>query len=275
MEFQTVVVPIDGSTVSRHAVPAAAAVAAAGEAKVRLVAVAHDEAEVGWRYDQLHGEAELMPSDVTCSVDVVVDSEPVDVLLDIARDPSNVLCLGVHDAPWLAAIHPGRVASHLAVRTSRPFLVVAAGGQPPARDADVVAALDGVSDPEPGLTAAGSWARRLGTGLRIVTVFEPTPPDLRRPDHYTRRIGPPGDAEEYLDGVRSSLAGAGLPTCTVAAIADPVNVSAGLMQHLADHPASILVLGGSRGRRWPGTVARDLLATSPPPMLVAQYHGVL
>jgi nucleotide-binding universal stress UspA family protein len=275
MTVQTVVVPIDGSTLSLRAVPTAAAVAVAGQAKVRLVTVAHNDGELAWAYDQVHAAAELLPADMTSAADVLVDGDPVGVLLEIADDPENVLCFSTHDHPWMASELLGRIGSRVVDRASHPFLVVAADGNAPTAGGDVVVALDGVSDPEPVLSAAVRWALRLGAGLRIVTVYEPTPPDLRQPDHYFRSHGPPCDPDIYLDGVQRSLDGAGLASCTTAAIPDPVSVAAGLAQHLAERPAFLLVVGGQRRHRWPTSVLRDLLRVSPPPILVAQYHGVM
>jgi nucleotide-binding universal stress UspA family protein len=270
MTFETVVVPIDGSTLSRRAVPAAAAIAAGGRADVRLVSVAHNDGELAWSYDQVHEAAELLPSDMTSRVDVLVDGDPAGVLLDIAEDPSNVLCFGTHDHHWLATELLGRVGSRIVERASHPFLVVGGDGVPPVPKDDVVVAIDGVEDPTPLLSTAVTWAQRLGAGLRIVTVYEPTPADLRRPDHYLRRLGPPCDPDVYLDAVRRGIDDSGLTSCTTVAIPDPVSVAAGLEQHLAEHPAFLLVIGGARRRHWPTSVLRDLLHGSVPPILVVR-----
>ena len=243
---------------------------------MRLLSVAHNESELAWAYDQAHAAAELLPSERTSAIDVVVDGDPVRVLLDTAAEPGTVLCFSTHDQPWMASERLGRIGSRVVQRASHPFLVVAANGTTPVPGGDVVVALDGVADPDPVLSTAVEWALRLGAGLRIVTVYEPTPADLRHPDHYSRRHGPPCDPDEYLEGVQRRVDGAGLTSCTTTAIADPVSVAAGLAEHLADRPAFLLVLGGPRHRRrWPSTVLRDLLRTSPPPLLVAPFHGQL
>jgi nucleotide-binding universal stress UspA family protein len=274
MTFHTIVVPVDGSTLALRAVPAAAAVAAVAHAKVRLLTVAHNDGELAWAYDQVHAAGRLAPAEMTSAVDVVVDGDPVRVLIDTGAEPGYVLCFSTHDQPWMASELLGRVGSRVVQRTSHPFMVVGPNGSPPVAGDDVVVAIDGVTDPSPVVATAVQWARQLSTGLRIVTVYEPTPADLRQPGHYSRSHGPPCDPDEYLDGVQRRVDGAGLTRCTAAAIADPVSVAVGLAQHLADRPAFLLVLGGPRHRlRWPSTVLRDLLRSSPPPMLVAQFHG--
>src|SRR5262249_8093820 len=103
-----------------------------------------------------------------------------------------------------------------------------------------------------------------------------TPADLRDPDHYSRRHGPPTDPDAYLEGVQRRVDDAGLTSCTTAAIADPVSVPVGLAEHLVERPAFLLVLGVHRRHlRWPSNVVRDLLRMSPPPMLIAQYHSLM
>jgi nucleotide-binding universal stress UspA family protein len=270
MTFQTIVVPVDGSTLALRAVPAAAGLAAAAQAKVRLLSVAHNDGELAWAYDQAHAAARLLPAEITAAVDVVVDGDPVSVLLDTAADTANVLCFSTHDQPWIASELLGRVGSRVVERASHPFLVVAPNGSPPVPGDDIVVALDGVTDPDRVLSTAVQWALRLNTGLRIVTVYEPTPPDLRRPDHYTRRHGPPNDPDEYLAAMQRRVEAAGFFRSTTTAIADPVSVAGGLADHLRDRPAYLIALGGPRHRRrWPSSVLRDVLRGSPPPILVA------
>jgi hypothetical protein len=111
-----------------------------------------------------------------------------------------------------------------------------------------------------------------GASLLIVTVYEPTPPGLRQPDHYSRLHGPPGDPDVYLAGSQQSGADGGLAGCTTATIPDPVSVAARLAQYLADRPAFLLVVGGERHRvHWPSSVLRELLR-SPRPILVAEFR---
>jgi hypothetical protein len=80
MELQTIVVPIDGSTPSLRAVPVTGA---ASYTKVRLVTLTNNDAELAWDY-QVHAAAELVPADTLTGADVLVDGDPVGVLLDIA-----------------------------------------------------------------------------------------------------------------------------------------------------------------------------------------------
>jgi nucleotide-binding universal stress UspA family protein len=50
-----------------------------------------------------------------------------------------------------------------------------------------VVAVDGVEALEPLLAAAAAWSRQLLAPLRVVTVYEPVPADIRRPRHLYER----------------------------------------------------------------------------------------
>src|SRR5438552_13417381 len=98
-------------------------------------------------------------------------------------------------------------------------------------------ALDGVHDVTPLLSTATTWAALLGTPLRIMTVYEPVLPDLRRPGHFTRSYGPPADPDAYLDDLALGLQRGPGDRIEAVALADPVSVADGLAQHLSDRPA--------------------------------------
>jgi hypothetical protein len=58
-------------------------------------------------------------------------------------------------------------------------------------------------------------------------VYEPVLADLRNPRHYTRRHGPSGDPETYLDGLRSHVERYGVTNGRTAALPDPISAAAG------------------------------------------------
>ena len=99
-------------------------------------------------------------------------------------------------------------------------------------------------------------------------MYEPVLPDLRRPMHYTRDIGPPTDADIYLGALARDVESDGPPVSTVS-IADPVSVSAGLADHLASQPAQLLVVGGrTHGVHLTEGTVRELLRLVATPLLV-------
>jgi nucleotide-binding universal stress UspA family protein len=270
--FKTIVVPIDGSALSRLALPVAAALAGTGHGALRLVAIARDDSEVEPSRLRLHEAAGSLPATPGADLDVIMDTDPVGALLDIAGDATTVLCFGSHDHSHPVAELLGSVGSKVAERATHPFVIVGPNGAAEASGADVVVALDGGDDPDPVLPTAVAWANHLSAPLRIVTVYEPVPADVRDPQHYSRGHGPSTDPDVYLDAMRRRIDDPGLTGVATAAIGDPVSVAAGLAQHLSQHPALLLAVGGAHHHLWSSSLTRDLLRGSPPPVLVVPHQ---
>jgi nucleotide-binding universal stress UspA family protein len=210
-----------------------------------------------------------------------VDPDPENVLLELAGDPTRILCFASHDHARPAAAIRHSVGSYLIERATQPFLVVGKDAGRARPTAGVVVALDG-RDRTGGPLATGlAWARDLHASLRLVTVFEPIPPDLRDPSHYSRTVGPTGDPARYLETMRGRLGDASGVVVEVAAVPDPVGVVSGLDHHLRDRPAFLLVVGrGLHGARGLGpSVVRGLLREVSTPLLVVPsvdehaHHG--
>jgi nucleotide-binding universal stress UspA family protein len=190
---------------------------------------------------------------VTSTADVLIGTDPFAALAELASVHANVLCFATHDRNRLASRLMGSVGSGLVQRTSESFIVVGPHGASTASGREVAVALDGVGDPEPLLSVAVTWANRVDAPLRIVTVFEPTPADLRRPEHYARVHGPSTDPDVYLDAMRARVDDVGLVGIETTAVPDPVSVAGGLETLFAEHPPLVLVVGG-RHRWWPPSV---------------------
>lgn len=268
--FEALVVPLDGSEFAAKALPVAVAIARAGHAGLRLVGVARDDGGRAAVRRYVDGTAREVPATVVPEVDVILDSDPVHALLELAADGTSVLCLASHDRGPLAAKIMHSVGSALVARARQPIVIVGEHLAPSVGAGDVVAAVDGVNDPLPLIATAGAWARQLGAPLRIVTVYEPTLADLDRPSHFTRHYGPPVDPDVYLGAIQRGVEEEGLVSVSTAAIADPVGVGEGLVNHLADRPAGLLVVGGRRhgGPDRPSGTVRGLLRTASVPLLV-------
>ena len=264
-----IVVPIDGTELSALAIPIGAAVARASGAGIRLVGVARNDAEFSWMYDRVHEARQLVVEPIPEADVLVGGGDPTSVLLGLASDPSNVMCFESHDRmePVAAVLHS--VGSHLIEDATEPFLVAGPNADAEALGSDVVVALDGVGDPGPVLSAASDWARRLGAALRIVTVYEPVPADVRTPDHFRRSHGPASDPDVYLQSVRRRVVDVGFAgVVDLVAIPDPVSIAAGLASHLEDCAALVLVVGGRTGAHVTPGVLRGLLRTVTLPILV-------
>ena len=102
----------------------------------------------------------------------------------------------------------------------------------------VVVPLDGMAFSEKAIPAGHrvGLGRQLAAPLRIVTVYEPVLADVRRSSHYTRLRRQPVDPDQYLDALRREVEGRWSTAVATASVADPVSVSAGLADHLANRP---------------------------------------
>ena len=93
--FRHLIVPLDGSEFAAHALPVGMQLAAAAGASVRVLGVARTDAELAWTYDHVVSDAQRAGVDVA-DVEVRVDPDPTGLLLAIAADERNVLCLASH-----------------------------------------------------------------------------------------------------------------------------------------------------------------------------------
>jgi nucleotide-binding universal stress UspA family protein len=271
--IDSLVVPIDGSELATRALAAAFAIADVSGAGVRLVGVVHDDGASASMRDHARDAAEALASDRFGGFELLVGDDPAAVLLEIASDSSTVLCFASHDHPKLMATLLHSVGSHIIEHATHPFVVVGPNMDASKLGSDVVVALDGVADPDPLLSTASAWAARLGAALRIATVYEPVLADLRNPEHFTRSHGPPNDPHVYLESVRERVDPTELKAVESVAIADPVNVAAGLERHLAEQPALMLVVGARRsGAHVSAGVLREFLRVGPLPVLVVRTH---
>jgi nucleotide-binding universal stress UspA family protein len=274
--FHAIVVPHDGTEFAARALPAAGSLASAFGASLRVIGIAPTDAELALTYDHVHASVDDFASrfadDIDVEVDIVVDPQPVDVLLGVAAKEENVLCLASHDRPAPAARVMHSIGSQLIERSSHPLVVVGPRATPIGSGNDIVVALDPESDAEPVLVTGADWARALHAPLRVVTVFEPVPSDLDRPAHYTRRYGPSGDAGAYAASMAQRVADVGVLGVEAVAVEDAVSPSSGLLEHLRDHPARLAVIGGGH-RHAPdlGGVARHLLTSASVPLVIVKY----
>ena len=274
--FHAIVVPHDGTEFAARALPVAGSLASAVDATVRVIGIAPTDAELALTYDHVHASVHEFVSTVAdeldVEVDIVVDPQPVDVLLGLAAKEENVLCLASHDRPAPAAKLMHSIGSGLIERSSHPLVVVGPHASTIGPGHDIVVALDPEGDAEPVLVTGADWARALHAPVRVVTVFEPVPSDLDRPGHYTRRYGPSGDAHAYAASMAQRVADVGVLGIEAIAIEDAVSPSSGLLEHLRDRPARLAVIGGGH-RHAPdlGGVARHLLTSASVPLLIVKY----
>jgi len=263
-----IVIPLDGSEFAAAALPVGVGLATEGDGTIRVLGIAASDAEYDWTFDHVHDDVKRAGLDPG-GIEIFVDPRPVQVLLELAAEAGNVLCLASHDHEHASAKLRHSVGSEVIEQATHPLVVVGPNTAKAMPGRDVVVAIDGVDDPEPLVAVAASWALRLHARLRIVTVYEPVPADVRRPDHFTRHHGPPGDPEVFLAAVRERVSDIGLAGVDVAAVADPVSVAAGLEHHVEAAPARLVVIGGGKPRATLSEgLARHLLTTASAPLLI-------
>jgi hypothetical protein len=266
--LRSVVVPLDGSDFAGRALPTASSIARCAHVPMRIIGVARAHDQLSRVYDHVHAAVRSVTNGSAPDVDIVIDPDPVAVMLHVGDEPGALLCFASHDRPHVPARLMHSVGSELMARATQPYVVVGERVTSDAPARDVVVAVDGVGDQQPLLEAAASWAPRLQTALRIVTVYEPVLADLRRPDHYTRMHGPAGDPDRYLEGVRGEVARYGVTNVSTEAIPDPISPAQGLEAHLQTRPATLLVVGGTRNKHPIGGTVRRLVSTAGAPLLV-------
>jgi hypothetical protein len=210
----------------------------------------------------------LVPDGVDLDEEVLANVDPIAVLMARAEDPRTVLCIASHDHLPAAAAVLDSVGSKILAHARRPLLVVGPDAGESRVGTDVVVALDGRRDPDPLLSAGTEWADMLHTPLRVVTVYEPVPADIRNPDHFSRTHGPSSDPVAYLEDATTGLDD-GSRGLELVALPDPVSIAVGLAEHLESRPALVVIAGGRRAKHhpWPGVV-RELVRCLHEPVLV-------
>ena len=271
--FRTMVIALDGSEFAARAVPVGTTLARRGGTNVRAVAIARNDAEVEWTYKRIFEDSNLDGLD-RAEIDFLVDPDPAKILLAKTADDGSVLCLATHDRPKPVTALMHSVGSEVIEHATHPVIAVGSNASVESLADDVVVALDGVDNAEPLLAVAAAWALQFHSRLRIVTVYEPVLSDVRRPAHYTRLHGPPGDVDVYLSAMAQRVSDVGLGDVETVAIDDPIGPAPGLEQHLADRPALLLVLGGGHAHRphVHGGVARRVLANATLPVLIVNRN---
>ncbi len=119
------------------------------------------------------------------------------------------------------------------------------------------------------------WAQLFDAPLRLLTVYEPVPSDIRRPEHFTRSRGPSIDPDLYLRRVSTRWEGSAVRGVESVSIPDPVSAAGGLVDHLTQRPALVLVAGGEHHRHLlTPDVLRSLLRALALPVLVVPGPAV-
>jgi nucleotide-binding universal stress UspA family protein len=212
--FERVVVPVDFSEESDHAIRVAVAIGATAQVTVELVTVVEpirrDEVEVELiRLARSFGEA------IEWSVIDTGGPPEAALLAQLHGSERTLWCVGSHARGALGELLLGSLSEQLVREAHVPVLMVGPHAVAPPTDGVLAAAVDGTERSEAILPAANELAGALGMRLRLLQVIEPISGD--RPEDvsetaYLSRVAAtlPSDPEVDYDVLHDDDAAKGL-----------------------------------------------------------------
>jgi nucleotide-binding universal stress UspA family protein len=270
LRHRTVLVPLDCSRLAERALGTAGWLARRFDAELHVITADIGRDEAWWYGRYLDALVEHQP-DITPH-----RSDDPDVARAVramaAELAPAVVCVATHGrSPGAAVIHSTFAA--IARASVAPVIAIGPGTRTVVDEASgrIVACVDGTSASETVLPATADWARRLGLRLSIVTAAEPTPPPIVPSTHRHRAHGPDLDPDGYIGRLmqRPELAGLDVDGTV---IWDPISPHAGILDHLDQHPATMLAVTSHAragiARAVLGGEAARIIHASPVPVLV-------
>jgi nucleotide-binding universal stress UspA family protein len=176
--LERLLVPLDLSSESELAVPAALRLAALAGVPISLFSWSPDEGEVVAAKRYLVDLANDLPADVSVHVSMTTDRTAAPAIARAADDEGATVCMPTHGRSGLGYALLGTVAEEVLRLARGPVVLVGprveleSGGDA----GTVVACVDGSPVSEGALPTAAAWARHLGAPLELVHVVEPTHP---------------------------------------------------------------------------------------------------
>jgi nucleotide-binding universal stress UspA family protein len=253
----TILVPLDGSSLSRHALPYASFLAQAMHARLVLLHAYRaktDDIETDPELDLVREHADLASGLRERGVDATTwlsYDEPGPAVVTAAADlQADLIVMSTHGRGGVSQLMYGSVADHVVRGSGVPILLVTAHARP--RWADdcrlcILVPLDGSAFAETALGPAGELARSLSA--RIVLVRGLSPSDgWQAPWQSQRRPGRPSaleEAERYLERVADDLRAGGHDVGVRVEIGSPAQVIADVADELS--PSLVLMTTHGRG----------------------------
>lgn len=293
--LKTIVVPLDGSRLSERALPVAAALSQATQARLVLVrairAINSSLAEFDSAQFDAIQEAEdyleviarqLAWRGAPIEVSVLTET-PADAIMDVVKlHRADLIVMSTHGRSGLLRWVYGSVAEAVLARSHVPvWLVRATGdvlpvistGTPP----QLLTPLDGSAFSEAVLPIATSIARAQGYTLVLLRVVTPptlpiVEPALAPPELFSNQLmGQEAEAQAYLSGLADSLTREGLTVRTVVrvglaarAILDEMQASSVSLVAMATHGHTGL------SRMVYGSIAAEVLYHGAKPLLLVR-----
>jgi nucleotide-binding universal stress UspA family protein len=244
-EFNSVVVPIDGSEHSQRALPVACSLGDRFDAPVRLIGVTKADEPDGEMRRLVAEAAERSGAE---SWSVVPADDPADPIVATFGFGDRVLgCMASHGRDR-SAVALGSVTRRVLSQVQAPVVVVgpAAAASLELRQ-PLVVAVSGRTDDDDLAEVGAAWAASLDTRLVLVTVVEPALPPVRAGARDSRARGP-GRPGAYLAELAAAIE---RPPQGVATefVEDPVSVRDGLEPWLQSVRPAMVVAGLHRDHR--------------------------
>ena len=172
---QRLIVPVDGSLASWHAVDVAISLAKVLAARVHVLEVAFAPADVDAARARLeHSAASRQRQGAPVDVDVRLSSESVASAVEelVLLHPGAIVVMASHGRGRSAALI-GSVAEDILHRVFGPIILVGPKTTSMGFDGPLVVSVDGSDESEAALPLAAAWAIELGVVPWIVHVADP------------------------------------------------------------------------------------------------------
>lgn len=284
LAVEHIVVPLDGSEYSERALAVADRFAVLLDAIVCAVSVC--DSELG--RDQMVEYYEKLVARTGRTGLVwklpIENDDPGPMIVETVETWSNpIVCMSSHGRGRLATAVLGSVAHSVLATSTRPVIVCGPdcelpAGAPGGPALAIGACVDGSDASDTVLRTALAWAKRLQTGVRVVTVAEPTPPTVRDEDRFRRAHGPSVDADQYVDELARVARDATGIDAVPHAVYDPVSVASGVHQFLRENSMELLVVATNNrvgiAQLAVGSQAARIVHTSVVPVVMVRVEQV-
>lgn len=296
--IREILVPLDGSGLAESVLPAAAAMAKAFGARLKLLHIIEEGAP-----DSIHGQRHLTEGDQAQAYLEAVARRPVlqgqevevhvhrpkqgsvaDSIVDHAQEfGADLVVLSTHGTGGLRGFLFGRIALQALQRGTTPVLLVnpaAQGEAPPFVCRTILVPLDGTAGHEPALPVASTLARAWQATLHLEIVV-PTVGTLSGHEAATGVLMPMATralldmaehgAEEYVQGLARTLSAEGLTATSHVSRGEP----AARLVEAADRAGADLVVMASHGKGamdafWSGSLTPKVVEKLRSPILLVR-----
>jgi nucleotide-binding universal stress UspA family protein len=261
--LSSIVVPIDGSDLSKTALPV-------GEQLARALGSTLTLLTSGWgsTVEELHAalEAEAARFDIPTAISVVPDTFPATAIAHAVAGTDDAVVMATHGRSGIGKALLGSVAEDLLKATERPVLLLgpSAAPLPTITGGVMVVSTDGGATSAAILPRAARWATALQMSVRVVAV---TKADGEPHGELTR-----DELLVLMDGAADVFRAEGL-TAEVETLtgSDPAAAIVEFAKHL---PATMVAMSTHARTGWDrtalGSVAMKVVHDSPCPVLVQQ-----